>query len=54
MYSLQQKQCTTALNKKVEFFFQVNLFEILHASTCDFYNYIYKVKKPAADGNPDL
>ena len=35
-------------------FFQVNLFEILHASTYDFYIYLYKVKKPAADGNPDL
>ena len=46
MYSLQQKQCTTALNKKSRVFFQVNLFEILHASTYDFYKYIYKVKNP--------
>ena len=49
IYSLQQKQCTTALNKKSRVFFQVNIFEILHASTYDYYKYIYKVKKPAAE-----
>ena len=35
MYSLQQKQCTTALNEKTRVFFEVNFFEILHASTYD-------------------
>ena len=49
MYSLQQKQCTTALNEKSRVLFEVNFFENLHASTYDFYNYIYKVKKPAAE-----
>ena len=32
----------------------VNIYEILHASTYGMYNYIYKVKKTAADGNTDL
>ena len=35
LYSLQQKQCTTALNEKTRGFFEVNFFENLHASTYD-------------------
>ena len=35
-------------------FFSVNLFKNLHASTYTILLYIYKVKKIAANGNPDL
>ena len=48
LYSLPQKHCTKFSNEKSMFFLTVNLFEILHASTYGIYNYIYKVKKPAA------
>ena len=50
MYSLQQKEWLTTLNEKSSFFLTVKFYENLHA----IYEYIYKVKKPAADGNPDL
>ena len=53
-YSVQQKQCTTTLVEKSMVFAEVNLFEILHASTYTIYEYIYEVRKPAADGNPEL
>ena len=49
LYSLQQKHCTTALDEKSSVFLTVNFYEILHASTCAIYEYIYIVKKPAAD-----
>ena len=35
-------------------FFPVKLIEILHASSYGILAYRYKIKKPAADGNPDL
>ena len=35
VYSLQQKQYTTALNEKTRVFFEVNFFENLHASIYD-------------------
>ena len=44
-YSLPKKQCTKFSNEKSSVFFPVKLLEILHASTYDLYNYIYKVKK---------
>ena len=53
-YSLQQKECLTTLDEKSSVFLTVNLYENLPASTYTIYEYIYKVKKPAADGNPDL
>ena len=54
LYSLQQKHCPTTLDEKSMDFFTVNLFENLHASNYGIYNYIYKVRKNATDGNPDL
>ena len=54
MYSLQQKHCTTTLDEKSSVFLTVNFYEILNASTYTIYKYISKVKKIAADGNPDL
>ena len=54
MYSLTQKQCSKFSIEKSLVFFLVNLLEILHASTYDILLYIYKVKKLAADGNPEL
>ena len=48
MYSLQQKECLTTLDKKRSVFLTVNIYENLHASTYTIYEYIYKVKKPAA------
>ena len=53
-YSLAQKHCTKFSNKKSLFFLTVDLYENLHASACTIYAYIYKVKKPATDGSPDL
>ena len=54
--SLIQQQCTGCVKnnaanfqmKSFEFFFVVNLYENLHASTYDILVYIYKVKKIAA------
>ena len=46
---MQQTQCTTALNEKSWVLFEVNFLENLHASTYDYYKYIYKVKKPAPE-----
>ena len=54
MYSLAQKHCIKFSNEKSLVFLTVNLHEILHESTYTIYAYIYKAKKPAADGNPDL
>ena len=54
MYSLRQKHCTTALNVKSSVFLTVNPYGILYVSTYTTYQYISKVKKIAADGNPEL
>ena len=54
LYSVTGKQCPQALIEKSLVFLTVNLYEILHASTYGIYNYIYKIKKSAADGNPEL
>ena len=54
VYSLQQKHCPVTLNEKSMVISSVNLLENLHASTYDIYNCIYKVRKNATDGNPDL
>ena len=54
VYSVTGKQCPQALIEKSLVFLTVNLHEILHASTYDILVYIYKVKKSAADGNPEL
>ena len=43
-YSLAQKHCTKFSNEKSLVFLTVDLYEILHASTCTIYAYIYKVK----------
>ena len=48
MYSLQQKECLTTLDKKRSVFLTVNIYENLHASTYTIYEYMYKVKKTAA------
>ena len=53
-YSLQQKHCTTALDEKSSVFLTVNICEKLFASTYTKYKYIPKLKKIAADGNPDV
>ena len=49
LYSVTGKQCPQALNEKSLVFLTVNIFENLHASTYNKYNYIYKIKKSAAD-----
>ena len=54
MYSVTGKQCPQALIEKSLVFLTANLYEILHASTYGIYNYIYKIKISAADGNPEL
>ena len=54
IYSLAQKQLIKFSIEKSLVLFSVKLIEILHASTYDILVYIYKVKKPAADGNSDL
>ena len=43
-YSLAQKHCTKFSNEKSLVFLTVDLYEILHASTCTIYAYIHKVK----------
>ena len=53
-YSLAQKQWIKFSIEKSLVFFSVNLFKNLHASTYTILLYIYKVKKIAADGNPEL
>ena len=45
MYSLQQKECLTTLDKKSSVFLTVNLYENFHASTYTIYESIYKIKK---------
>ena len=47
-YRVRQKQCSKFSNEKSLVFLTVNLVEILHVSSYDIYNYIYKVKKIAA------
>ena len=54
MYSVTGKQCPQTIVEKSLVFLTVNFHEILHASTYGIYNYIYKIKKSAADGNPEL
>ena len=54
VYSVTGKQWTLALNEKSLVFLTVKIYKILYASTCNNYSYIYKVKKPAEYGNPDL
>ena len=54
LYSLPQKHCTKFSNEKSSVFSPVNLFENLHESAYDIYNCIYKVKKNAPNGNPEL
>ena len=48
------KPCVKISIEKSMVIFSVNLLENLHASTYDIYNYIYKVRKNATDGNSDL
>ena len=44
-----QKTMSARLNEKSLVFLTVNIFENLHASTYNKYNYIYKIKKSTAD-----
>ena len=43
-YSMQQKECLTTLDEKSSVFLTVNLYKILHASTYDIYEYMFKIK----------
>ena len=54
MYRVAQKECSKFSIEKSLFFFSVNIFKNLYASTYDILVYIYKVKKIAANGNPEL
>ena len=54
MYSVTGKEWTLALKELSLVIFSVNIHENWHEDTYIIHKYICKIKKIAADGNPEL